>query len=392
MTSDTTGAGAASAGTTTALRSSILPTYGRYDLTLVRGEGSRVWDDTGKCYLDCIAGIAVIALGHCNPVVRAAAEEQLGKLWHVSNLYWTEPMLLLARKLSDRFGGAQAFFCNSGAESIESALKYARKATGKRGFVAVEGSFHGRTYGALSVTGQPAKRAAFEPGVPGASFVPLNNTDALGQAVGPDTACILLEPILGEGGVYPVERQFLEAARELATARGALLVLDEIQTGVGRTGSFFAWEQLGVKPDALTLAKGLANGLPIGCFLVSDEAARGFEPGDHATTFGGNPVAAAAACAVLDLVDDALLAHVRAMGERFAAGLRGIPAIGEVRGRGLMIACEVDRPAGDVVNAALARGLLIGTAGNGALRLTPPLTISADEVDEAIRLLAEALA
>ncbi len=380
--------------TTTDLRSSILPTYGRYDLTLVRGEGSRVWDDAGTCYLDCIAGIAVIALGHCNPVVKAAAEAQLAKLWHVSNLYWTEPMLQLAQKLSDRFGGAgaQVFYCNSGAEGTEAALKYARKATGKPGFVAIESSFHGRTFGALSVTGQPAKRAAFEPGLPGASFVELNDTDALAQAVGPDTGAIILEPIQGEGGVNPVEQQFIEAARELATARGALLLFDEVQTGVGRTGTFFAWEHHGVKPDALWLAKGLANGLPIGCLLVANEAARGFEPGDHASTFGGNPVAAAAACAVVDAIDDALLAHVRAMGHRFTSGLRAIPGISNVRGRGLMLACDVEQPAGNVVVAAMAKGLLLGTAGSGSLRLTPPLTISADEVDEAIRLLGEAVA
>ena len=385
MTSNTTAAGD---------REFILPTYGRYDLTLVRGEGSRVWDDAGKRYLDCIAGIAVVGLGHCNPRVRAAAEAQLGKLWHVSNLYWTEPMLELARKLSDRFGGggAQAFFCNSGAESIEAALKYARKATGRPGFVALEGSFHGRTFGALSVTGQPAKRAAFEPGLPGASFVPINDSDALGQAVGPDTGCILLEPIQGEGGVNPLTREFMEAAREIATARGALLVLDEIQTGTGRTGSFFAWEQLGVRPDALTIAKGLANGLPIGALLVANEAARGFEPGDHASTFGGNPVAAAAACAVVDLIDDALLAHVREVGARLAAGLAEISAVTEVRGRGLLLAAELDRPAGDVVAACMERGLLVGTAGPTALRITPPLTLTADEADEAVSLLAEALA
>ena len=370
----------------------LLPTYARAGVTFVRGEGCRIWDDTGRSYLDFVAGVAVVSLGHRHPAPLAAAHEQLDRLWHASNLYYTEPMARLASLLAERVGGAQAFFCNSGAESIEAALKYARKATGKPGFVALEGSFHGRTFGALSVTGQPAKRAAFEPGVPGASFVPLNDTDALGQAVGPDTGCILLEPIQGEGGVNAVTQEFMEAAREIATARGALLILDEIQTGTGRTGSFFAWEQLGVRPDALTLAKGLANGLPIGAFLVANEAARGFEPGDHASTFGGNPVAAAAACAVLDLIDDALLAQVRAVGERLAAGLRAIPQVSEVRGRGLLLAAEIDRPGNDAVAACMARGLLVGTAGPTALRITPPLTLSADEADEAVRLLAEALA
>src|SRR5581483_7999840 len=279
-------------------RHKLLATYARQDVTFVDGDGAWLVDAGGKRYLDLFAGIAVVGLGHCHPAPLAAAHEQLDRLWHVSNLYWTEPMQALAAKLSDRFGG--------------------------------EGAFHGRTFGALSVTGQPAKRAAFEPLVPGARF-------GL-EHVGPETAAILLEPVQGEGGVRPLPAELLAQARALADEHGALLVFDEVQTGVGRSGAFFAWQRLGVRPDAVTLAKGLANGLPIGALLVADAAPAGFVPGDHASTFGGNPVACAAACAVVDAVDDELLANVRARSEQFAAAL-------PVRGLGLLLAYDTAAPA-----------------------------------------------
>ena len=367
-------------------RHKLLPTYARLDVTFVDGEGSWLTDATGKRYLDCFAGIAVVGLGHRHPAPLAAAHAQLERLWHVSNLYWTEPMQELAAKLDDRFGGAQSFFCNSGAESIEAALKWAKKATGRTEIVALEGSFHGRTLGALSVTGQPAKRAAFEPLVPGAVFA---TPQTLARHVGPQTAAILLEPVQGEGGVHPLAPGVLAQARALADEHGALLILDEVQTGVGRSGEFFAWQTYDVRPDAVTLAKGLANGLPIGAFIVADDAPTGFEPGDHASTFGGNPVACAAACAVLDTVDDALLAHVRDLSIQLATGLA---RFGEVRGLGLLLAVELDRPAAPVVEAALEHGLVIGSAGDQTLRLTPPLTLSAEEAAQAIDLLAEVLA
>ena len=359
----------------------LLPTYARLDVTFVEGDGAWLVDADGKRYLDLFTGIAVVGLGHKHPAPLAAAHAQLEKLWHVSNLYFTEPMQELAAKLSDRFGGAQSFFCNSGAEANEAAIKWARKATGKTEIVALDGSFHGRTLGALSVTGQPAKRAAFEPLVPGAKF-------GL-EHVGPDTAAILLEPVQGEGGVHPLPAETLAHARELAAEHGALLVLDEVQTGVGRSGAFFAWERYCVKPDAVTLAKGLANGLPIGALLVSDDAPTGFEPGDHASTFGGNPVACAAACAVLDTIDDALLAHVRDVSAQLTDGLA---QFGAVRGLGLLLAVELDREAAPVVEAALEHGLVIGSAGPNTLRLTPPLTLTADEASLAIQLLTEVLA
>jgi predicted acetylornithine/succinylornithine family transaminase len=372
--------------------SSLLPTYARADVTFVSGDGAWLTDADGKRYLDLLGGIAVVGLGHRHPAPLAAAQAQLEALWHVSNLYASEPMLRLADLLSDRFGGARAFFCNSGAEANEAALKWARKVTGKPVVVALENSFHGRTHGALAVTGQPAKRAPWEPLAPSARFARLNDAASLAAAVGPDTAAILIEPVQGEGGIHPADPAFLAAARALAQEHGALLVYDEVQCGVGRTGTFFAWEQAGVPPDAVTLAKSLANGLPIGAFLVADGAPEGLVPGDHGSTFGGNPVACAAACAVVETVDDALLASVRELGERLAGALRSLPGVVEVRGRGLLVGAELDRPAGPVAADCLAAGLVVGTAGDTVLRLTPPLTVTAVELDSGLGLLGEALA
>jgi len=370
----------------------VLPTYARHDTTFVSGEGAWLVDVDGRRYLDFVAGIAVVPLGHLHPAPLAAAHDQLDRLWHTSNLYWTEPMAELADRLSARFGGAQAFFCNSGAEAVEAALKYARKATGKPGVVALEGSFHGRTFGALAATGQPAKRAAFEPLTPGIRFADPNDVVSLTAAVDGATGCVLLEPVQGEGGIRPLDGTFVAAARELADANGALLVLDEIQTGMGRTGTFFCFEQLGVQPDAVTLAKGLANGLPIGCLLVAEASAGAFEPGDHGSTFGGNPVACAAAVAVLDVLDEELLASVRQMGSLLSGGLAELPGVLEVRGLGLLVGAELDRSAADVVDACRERGLLVCSAGESVLRLTPPLTIGPDHVDAALAVLAEVLA
>ena len=282
-------------------RAAVLPTYARADVTIVRGEGARVWDDAGRAYLDFGTGIAVAGLGHRHPAVTAAAHAQLDRLWHASNLYWTEPMLLLASRLSERFGGAQSFFCNSGAEANEAALKVARKATGRSRIVALDGGFHGRTMGALSATGQPSKWEGFGPLVPGFSFAKPNDVESLEAAVAPggELAAIMLEPVLGEGGVLPLDHTFVDAAAEIAREVGALLVLDEVQAGLGRTGTFFAFEQLGIEPDLVTLAKGLGNGLPIGALLVREGVAEAIGPGDHGSTFGGNPVACAAACAVV---------------------------------------------------------------------------------------------
>jgi len=366
----------------------LLPTYARADLTVVRGEGCRVWDAEGREYLDFGGGIAVVSLGHCHPAPLAAAQAQLERLWHASNLYRTEPAERLASQLSDRFGGAQAFFCNSGAEAVEAALKYARKATGKAGVVALEGGFHGRTLGALSATGQPAKRAPFEPLVPDVRFVQPNDVDALRAAVDGEVGLILLEPILGEGGVIPLAADFVAAA---AAELDPLLCLDEVQTGVGRTGTFFAFEQLDVRPDLVTLAKGLANGLPIGALLVADDVAGAFAPGDHGSTFGGNAVSCAAASAVLDAIDEELLGDVRMQGAALTDSLAVLPRVLSVRGRGLLLGIEIDGAAAEVVDTAREQGLLVLTAGENVVRLAPPLTVAADEVEEALAILGRIL-
>jgi acetylornithine/N-succinyldiaminopimelate aminotransferase len=376
----------------TMTQSAVLPVYARQDLTFVRGEGTTLYDADGRAYLDFLAGIAVVVLGHCHPAPLAAAHAQLDRVWHVSNLYWTEPMVELAERLSARAGGARAFFCNSGAEAVEAGLKYARKATGRPGVVALTGSFHGRTLGALSVTGQAGKREAFEPLLPHVPFADPNDIGSLEAAASPETGCILLEPVQGEGGVHVLEGAFVSAARRLADETGAVLLFDEVQTGVGRTGAFFAHEHVGVRPDALMLAKGLANGLPIGCLLVSDDAPEGFAAGDHASTFGGNPVACAAACAVCDELTEELLATVTTNGLALADGLAALPGIREVRGAGLMLGVELDRPAADVVAACAERGLLVGTAGADVLRLTPPLIVTSAEIEHALGVLEEVLA
>ncbi len=375
---------------TAVVESALLPVYPAPPAGFVEGEGVWLTGTDGRRYLDFAAGIAVVSLGHRHPAPLAAAHAQLDRLWHASNLYATEPAAALARALSERFGGARAFFCNSGAEANEAALKYARKATGKSGVLALEGSFHGRTLGALAVTGQPTKRAAFEPLGP-ARFARPNDVESLHAAAADDVGLVLLEPVLGEGGVLPLEPAFVEAAAALATALGAVLAFDEIQVGVGRTGTFFAWEQLGVRPQLLTLAKALANGLPIGCLLVADDAPDAFAPGDHGSTFGGNPVSCAAALAVCAELTDELLANVRARGAQLAAGLAELPHVNEVRGAGLLLGAPLDRPAQPVADAALEAGLVVLTAGPDVLRLAPPLVVGAADVDLALEILTEVL-
>jgi acetylornithine/N-succinyldiaminopimelate aminotransferase len=374
------------------LESALLPTYPETRVTFVEGDGMWLIDHAGRRYLDFAAGIAVVGLGHRHPAPLAAAHAQLDKLWHASNLYGNEPVPVLARRLSDRFGGAQAFFCNSGAEANEAALKYARKATGKPGVIALEQSFHGRTTGSLSVTGQPSKRAAFEPLMPGARFARPNDIASLHAAASDDVGLVLVEPVLGEGGVIPLEPAFLAEAAALADKLGALLAFDEVQSGMGRTGSFFAFEQLGVRPQLVTLAKALANGLPIGCLLVADEAAGAFQPGDHGSTFGGNPVICAAAVAVCDTIDDALLVQVRTQGERLQAGLASLPGVVDVRGAGLLVGAEFGDPVQPIVDAALDAGLVCLSSGPNVLRLAPPLVATAADVDRALEILVEVTA
>ena len=351
--------------------------YGTPPLTLVRGAGARVWDDAGNEYVDLVAGIAVCAVGHAHPKVVEAVTRQLSALGHVSNLYRTRPAVDLAERLSDLSGGgARTFFCNSGAEAVEAALKLARKATRRAGFVAAHGSFHGRTMGALAVTGQPAKRAAFEP-LPGpVTFVGYGG--AL-DVVTTDTAALILEPIQGENGVVPPPPGWLAAARRRCDETGALLILDEVQTGIARTGTWFAWQAAGVRPDVMTLAKGLGGGLPIGATVGFGAAADAFETGDHGSTFGGNPVVCAAALATLDVIaSEGLLDAAKALGERLAAACA--PHVAEVRGAGLLRGLVV---AGAKRAEAVARehGFLVNAIGDGVLRVTPPLVVSEADLD-----------
>jgi acetylornithine/N-succinyldiaminopimelate aminotransferase len=375
---------------TTALDTALLPVYPPTAVEFVAGDGMWLTDADGRDYLDFAAGIAVVSLGHRHPGPLAAAHAQLDRLWHASNLFATEPAAQLAASLSERFGGAHAFFCNSGTEANEAALKYARKATGKAGVLALEGSFHGRTLGSLGATGQPGKRASFEPLGP-ATFAMPNDVESLRAAAREDTGLVLLEPVLGEGGVVPLDASFVAAAATLAEEIGAVLAFDEVQTGVGRTGTFFAFEELGVKPQLVTLAKALANGLPIGCLVVADDAPRGLATGDHGSTFGGNPVACAAANAVVAEITDALLANVATRGAELIEGLAQLPGVTEARGRGLLLGAVLDRPAQPVVDAALDAGLVCLTAGPNVLRLAPPLVVGPEEIRLALDTLTEVL-
>ena len=331
----------------------VMGTYVRNPVEFVRGEGTRLWDDEGNEYLDFLAGISVAQLGHCHPAVVEAVREQAGRLMHVGNLFYTEPGMRLAKRLSERSLGGKVFLCNSGTEAIECAIKLARRHRPGGDFVVLEGGFHGRTMGALSATPQETKQAPFAPLVPGFTAVPREGPPLpLVEAVSDRTAAIIVEPIQGEGGIHPIHPQMLAAARDACEATGALLIFDEIQCGMGRTGTMWAWEESGVEPDVMTVAKGLGGGLPIGACVTSPAYADVLQPGDHGSTFAGGPVVAAAANAVLDTVgDEAFLDAVAAKGERLAAGLRDLGL--EVRGRGLMLAFACDD------GPSLARELLL---------------------------------
>ncbi|HXP98568.1 MAG TPA: aspartate aminotransferase family protein [Solirubrobacteraceae bacterium] len=374
-------------------RSSVIPSYARFPVEFVRGEGSWLWDGEGERYLDFLCGISVTSLGHCHPAVVAAVREQVGTLMHTSNLFYTEPAMRLAERLSASSLGGKVYFCNSGAEANEAAIKLARKARPRGDVVVVLGAFHGRTYGALSATPQESKQAPFAPLVPGFRAVPAE-PGALAGAVNEHTAAVLLEPIQGETGVNVMSEEFLLAARAACDEHGAALVFDEIQTGMGRTGTLWAYEQTGVVPDAITSAKALGGGLPIGALVTGPRLADVLQPGDHGSTFAGGPVVASAALAALGATDDpTLLASVRALGERLVEGLSQLPHVLSVRGRGLMLACELDIPAPEVVSRALLEQRLVANAtGPSTVRLLPPLTISPEEIEEGLARLGRALA
>jgi acetylornithine/N-succinyldiaminopimelate aminotransferase len=374
-------------------RTSMVANYARFPVEFVRGEGARLWDSDGNEYLDFLCGISVTNVGHCHPRVVAAVREQAGRLMHVGNLFYTEPAMRLAERLSRSSLGGKVYFGNSGAEANEAAIKLVRKAKPAGDVVVVYGAFHGRTYGALSATPQESKQAPFAPLVPGFRAVapePL----ALADAVDERTAAVLLEPIQGETGVNVLSDDLLQAARRACDEHGAALVFDEIQCGMGRTGTLWAYEQTGVLPDAITVAKAFGGGLPIGALVTGPRLADVFGPGDHGSTFAGGPVVAAAALAALELIDDpGLLASVRERGLTLAAGLQRLPHVLTVRGRGLMLACELDISAPEVVRRALLeQRLVVNATGPSTVRLLPPLTIGESEVADALERLGAALA
>ena len=385
----------------------MIPNYAPMAIMPARGEGSRLWDTDGKGYLDFAAGIAVSVLGHAHPQLRKALAEQADKLWHVSNLLANEPAVELARRLCAITFAERVFFANSGAEVNEAALKLARRyaldqfGPGKEEIIAFDNAFHGRTFFTVCVGGQPKYSDGFGPKPGAITHLPFNAIEALDKAVGESTCAVILEPIQGEGGVTPASAEFVRAAREACDRHGALLILDEIQTGVGRSGFLYMYQKLGVIPDILTTAKGLAGGFPIGAMLTTEAIAQSFKVGTHGSTFGGNPLACAVANQVLEIVNTPqMLDGVRIKGALLKAGLESINqrfgVFGEIRGEGLLIGCELREPwkdrARDILSACTAHGLLVLVAGSNVLRLAPALTISEDEITRGVALLEAAIA
>ncbi len=377
-------------------------TYARFPVVLVRGRGDRLWDSDGKEYLDFAAGIAVDVLGHCHPKVVEAIKAQAETLLHVSNLYHIEPQIRLAQALCEHSFADKVFFCNSGAEANEAAIKLARRYAKVRWgpdryeIVCMRDSFHGRTMATLTATGQEKHQRGFEPLLPGFKHIPFNDLRAAEQAIDSRTCAVLVEPIQGEGGVRVPDDDYLPALRQLCSDRDVLLMLDEVQTGMGRTGRLFAYEHWGIEPDVMTLAKALGGGLPIGAMLAKEEVASAFVPGSHASTFGGSPFITAAALAVLTaIVEERLPQRAAKIGAYFLGRLRELvqryPYAKEARGKGLILALELAVPAKPIVDRCLQLGLLILTAGDQVLRFVPPLIIGEAEVDEALSILDQAL-
>lgn len=372
----------------------MMPVYKRPRIVIREGKGATVKDFFGNEYIDCVGGIAVNAVGYCHPVVVKAIKEQAEKLMHVSNLYYTEPQVELAAKLSEKTGMEKVFFCNSGAESVEAALKLASKVTGKKKFIAAEGSFHGRTLGSLSVTFESRFRSVFEPLLlKGVKFVRYNDAEAIRKAIDDDTAAVILEPIQGETGVIVPSEGYLKEVREICTEKGVLLILDEIQTGFGRTGRWFCKEHEGVEPDIMTVAKAMGAGFPIGAMLAKEGIE--FEASEHASTFGGNPLACAAALASIKVIEEGkLVERSRELGAYFMKNISdgGDPSmVKEVRGKGLMVGIELTKRCGEMVEKAIERNILINCTSESVIRLVPPLVISKEEIDRVISVLCELL-
>jgi acetylornithine/N-succinyldiaminopimelate aminotransferase len=381
----------------------LMANYTRLPVLFVHGYGTRLWDDTGKEYVDFVSGLGACVAGHCHAEIIAAVARQVSQLIHVTNLYYSRPQGELAEMLARYTFAEKVFFCNSGTEANEAALKLARKymreirGENRYKIVSALKSFHGRTYGSLAATGQPEKAKPFSPLPSGFAHVPFNDLEALDEAVDETTCAVLLEPVQGEGGVYVAEPSYLKGAAELCAMRGALLILDEVQSGMGRTGALFAHEHYGVVPDVMTVAKGLAGGLPIGAMLATAEAAKGFAPGDHGSTFGGNPVVCAAALAVMMVLqEEQLVENAARVGAYFKGRLEGLRestgAIADVRGMGLMLAAELkEERAAEIVLACLEKGYVVNNIGASILRFLPPLSVSTREVDGLVEELGRLL-
>lgn len=377
----------------------LMNTYSRQPLVLVKGRGMKVYDSDGREYLDFVAGVAVNNLGHCHPRVVVAIQKQAQRLIHVSNHYHNEPQINLAKALVENTFAAKVFFCNSGAEAVEAAIKLARRYSrevlkqDRYEIISMHGSFHGRTYGALSATGQEKFHKGFEPVLQGFKFVPFNDIDAVERAVTPETCAVLVEPIQGEGGVILPSQGYLKSLKDICSRRGILLILDEIQTGMGRTGRLFAHEHEGIAPDIMAVAKGLGGGLAIGALLATDEAARGFTPGSHGSTFGGSPLACAGALASLEAIleDNILVQAVEHIGARFIDALRALKHrysfIRDVRGKGLLLGIELDFEGKEIVTECLREGILINCTADNVLRFMPPLIVTNEEIDMLIAAL-----
>ncbi len=377
----------------------LFPTYARAPLALVRGDGARVWDADGREYLDFFSSTVVTSLGHCHPALVSALQEQSRAIFQVSNLHYCEPQALLAQRLVESSFADRVFFCNSGAEANEAAIKLARKyghgpGGGRYEILTVLGSFHGRTLATIAATGQEKVRVGFEPTQGGFRYVDFGDLDAVEAAVSDRTIAVMVEPILGEGGVIVPPPGYLAGLRELCDRLDLLLILDEVQTGIGRTGTMFAYEHDGIRPDIISLAKGLGSGFPIGAMLAAEPVASSFDAGSHGSTFGGNALACAVANAVLETIEhDDLLANCRSMGERLSGGLDALVARGSkvtsVRGRGLLVAAVLDEPSAPYVDACRDKGLITNSTGGSVMRLAPPLVVTTEEIDRALDILAE---
>ena len=380
----------------------IMNTYKRFPIVLVRGAGQKVWDIEGKEYLDFVAGIAVCSLGHSHPKVVAAIKEQVERLTHISNLYYNEPQAQAAKLLVDNSFADKVFFCNSGAEANEAAIKLARKYAhenlGEEKFelITMKDSFHGRTMATITATGQEKFQFGFTPLLEGFTYVPFNDLKALEGAITNKTCGIMLEPIQGEGGVNIPDALYLSRVRNICDRHNILLIVDEVQTGIGRTGKLFAYEHSGIQPDIMTLAKALGNGFPVGAMLATDKIAKAFSPGNHASTFGGNPLAMVAVKATLEtILQEDVIENCRKVGEYFLSSLQKLQAkhkiIKEVRGKGLILACALNIESDDIVNKCLQKGILVISAGSKTLRFVPPLIITTSDIDQVVNVLDEVM-